>query len=65
MPIITLPENNKKLSAAAGTNLLDVLKENGIYPDALCLGAGAVGCAGSAFMKQNKRENSQNRGFSR
>ena len=43
MPIITLPENNKKLSVAAGTNLLDVLKENGIYPDAPCGGNGACG----------------------
>ena len=43
MPIITLPENNKKLSAAAGTNLLDVLKENGIYPDAPCGGNGTCG----------------------
>lgn len=42
MPIITLPKTNKTLSADAGTNLPDVLKENGIYPDALCLGAG--GC---------------------
>ena len=43
MPIITLPENNKKLSAAAGTNLLDALKENGIYPDAPCGGNGTCG----------------------
>ena len=43
MPIITLSENNKKLSAAAGTNLLDVLKENGIYPDAPCGGNGTCG----------------------
>lgn len=43
MPIITLPENNNKLSAAAGTNLLDVLKENGIYPDAPCGGNGTCG----------------------
>ena len=43
MPIITLPENNKKLSAAAGTNLLDVLKENGIYPDAPCGGNSTCG----------------------
>ena len=28
MPIITLPENNKKLSVPAGTNLLNALKEN-------------------------------------
>ena len=43
MPIITLSENNKKLSAAAGTNLLDALKENGIYPDAPCGGNGTCG----------------------
>ena len=43
MPIITLPENNKKLFVAAGTNLLDVLKENGIYPDAPCGGKGTCG----------------------
>ena len=35
VPIITLLENNKKLFVAAGTNLLDVLKENGIYPQNL------------------------------
>ncbi len=46
MPIITLPENNKTLSAVAGANLLDVLKENGIYPDAPCGGNGTCGkCA--------------------
>lgn len=33
MPIITLPKTNKTLSADAGTNLPDVLKENEIYPD--------------------------------
>ena len=43
MPIISLPENNKKLSAAAGASLLDVLKENGIYPDAPCGGNGTCG----------------------
>ena len=43
MPIITLLENNKKLFVAAGTNLLDVLKENGIYPDAPCGGKGTCG----------------------
>ena len=43
MPIITLPENNKKLSVLAGTNLLDALKENGIYPDAPCGGNGTCG----------------------
>ena len=42
MPIITLPENNK-LSVPAGTNLLDALKENGIYPDAPCGGNGTCG----------------------
>ena len=43
MPIITLPENNKKLSVPAGTNLLDALKENGFYPDAPCGGNGTCG----------------------
>ena len=43
MPIITLPENNKKLSVLAGKNLLDALKENGIYPDAPCGGNGTCG----------------------
>jgi uncharacterized 2Fe-2S/4Fe-4S cluster protein (DUF4445 family) len=43
VPIITLPENNKKLSAAAGTTLLDALKENGLYPDAPCGGNGTCG----------------------
>ena len=43
MPIITLPENNKKLSVPAGTNLLNALKENGIYPDAPCGGNGTCG----------------------
>ena len=43
MPIITLPENNKRLSVAAGTNLLDALRENGIYPDAPCGGKGTCG----------------------
>ena len=43
VPIITLPENNKKLSVRAGTNLLDALKENGIYPDAPCGGNGTCG----------------------
>lgn len=46
MPIITLPENNNKLSVPAGTNLLDALKENGFYPDAPCGGNGTCGkCA--------------------
>lgn len=43
MPIITLPENNSKLSVPTGTNLLDALKENGIYPDAPCGGNGTCG----------------------
>ena len=43
MPIITLPENNKRLSVAAGTNLLDALRENGIYPGAPCGGKGTCG----------------------
>lgn len=43
MPIITLPENNNKLSVPTGTNLLDALKENGIYPDAPCGGNGTCG----------------------
>ena len=43
MPIITLPENNKIFSVSAGVNLLDVLKENGIYPDAPCGGKGTCG----------------------
>ena len=43
MPIITLPENNKKLSVLAGKNLLDALKENRIYPDAPCGGNGTCG----------------------
>ena len=43
MPIITLPENNKIFSVSAGANLLDALKENGIYPDAPCGGNGTCG----------------------
>ena len=43
MPIITLPENNNKLSVPTGTNLLDALKENGFYPDAPCGGNGTCG----------------------
>lgn len=43
MPIITLPENNKIFSVSAGVNLLDALKENGIYPDAPCGGNGTCG----------------------
>ena len=43
MPIITLPEKNITLSVAAGANLLDALKENGIYPDAPCGGKGTCG----------------------
>ena len=43
VPIITLPENNKIFSVSAGVNLLDALKENGIYPDAPCGGNGTCG----------------------
>ncbi len=43
MPIITLPEINRKLFVSAAVNLLDVLKENGIYPDAPCGGNGVCG----------------------
>ncbi len=43
MPIITLPEKSITLSVAAGANLLDALKENGIYPDAPCGGKGTCG----------------------
>lgn len=43
MPIITLSENSRKLSAAIGENLLNVLKKNGIYPDAPCGGNGTCG----------------------
>lgn len=43
MPIVTLVETNKKFSVAAGKKLLDVLKENGIYPDAPCGGNGKCG----------------------
>lgn len=43
MPIITLPEINRKLFVPAAVNLLDVLKENGIYPDAPCGGNGMCG----------------------
>ena len=53
MPIITLPENNKKLSVAEGTKLLDALKENGIYPDAPC---GGKGTCGKCTMLVNGRE---------
>ena len=43
MPIVTLVETNKKFSVAAGKKLLDVLQENGIYPDAPCGGNGKCG----------------------
>ena len=43
MPIITLPEINRKLFVPTAVNLLDVLKENGIYPDAPCGGNGMCG----------------------
>ena len=42
MPIIDIPGHGRKITAA-GTRLLDALKQNGIYPDAPCGGNGKCG----------------------
>ena len=43
MPIITIPEQNREIAVSAGSNLLDALRQNGIYPDAPCGGNGKCG----------------------
>ena len=43
MPVIEIPEQNRRFSVAAGTDLLTALKQNGIYPDAPCGGHGTCG----------------------
>ena len=43
MPIVDIPAESRKIEVAANTNLLDALKQNGIYPDAPCGGNGLCG----------------------
>lgn len=43
MPVIEIPEKNRKFSVEAGTNLLSALRQNGVYPDAPCGGNGTCG----------------------
>ena len=43
MPIISLPEQNREITVSLGSNLLDMLKQNGVYPDAPCGGNGKCG----------------------
>ena len=43
MPVIWIPEQNRKIAVTAGTKLLDALKQHGVYPDAPCGGNGKCG----------------------
>ena len=43
MPMIELPDSNRKIAVATGANLLHALIESGIYPDAPCGGNGKCG----------------------
>ena len=43
MPIISLPEQNREITVSLGSHHLDMLKQNGVYPDAPCGGNGKCG----------------------
>lgn len=43
MPTIYLPAQNRTIAAETGAGLMEVLKRNGIYPDAPCGGNGTCG----------------------
>ena len=43
MPVIAIPAEGREFTVDTGTNLLDALKQHGIYPDAPCGGNGSCG----------------------
>ena len=43
MPTVYIPAQKREIPVAAGVNLLDALKQHGIYPDAPCGGNGKCG----------------------
>ena len=43
MPLVYLPGENRTISVPAGTNLMDALRDAGIYLDAPCGGNGKCG----------------------
>ena len=43
MPTIAILEQDREIAVSAGSNLLDALRQNGIYPDAPCGGNGKCG----------------------
>ena len=40
---LTIIDQNRTIEAPAGANLLEVLRENGLHPDAPCGGRGTCG----------------------